>query len=745
VAAITPDDILRPGSGLEPAGATSPANLARLLDGLGLNVDPDRAAEVQATVNRIIAKAQLSPTTKETYVGHLRRLASDVADSDLLGPNAWDGTTLPIPLDVVAVALAERRTDQTITRTTATALVAAAEWANRHGRFPDQPPSESQDTTGWPTVASEPLIAALLAGWDVDLPRWQCQALINTNRPHQRHRPRQMCRANTSDGRCQGITFAVGGLCRRHRSQPAVHPFEVAVGRRRCSKNTVRADQLCVIHAKWQICRAGRSDGERCGWPTTNQSGLCPEHQAADVEFEPAPGPTDPTPIQIEPTHKATPLRAHHIEALARPDPEHRHRSEIVHAAALLQAESVPIWALAKLDRDHFRFNEFGQVTFEISARSVRGPVPPSACIAALRAYHADTGQRPTASRYRAWREGRDWPSTTTIIRHFGTWSTAVAEACDGPKAPPGAQPQTRTFTLVGGHLDPRHDPVAAVRAVLDNPACADRPFSAVPNLRNRRGADPRRRWQIETRDSALILVGWWWGIRRSELVSLRLDQFEADPDLEVLWLVYRPDTNKTNRDDRVGRRCTCDTEIIQPVKTEVVEGTDDTGWFRHTTTVERRQRAQRPGLCPIRALCEWLACEWWLPPPDACGDTALIWLQAFLNSLDAAERVRPAFPGIGGRADPAVPAHPDLVSDILRGRLDRCADLGWAQAHGLRRGQATEMRAAGVDWDDIMDDLGWKTETVARGYVDQLDDPDRVSPGMTALRAVLTDDDDVA
>ena len=51
-------------------------------------------------------------------------------------------------------------------------------------------------------------------------------------------------------------------------------------------------------------------------------------------------------------------------------------------------------------------------------------------------------------------------------------------------------------------------------------------------------------------------------------------------------------------------------------------------------------------------------------------------------------------------------------------------------------------MRAAGGDWDDIMDDLGWKTEIIARGYVDALDDPDRVSPGMTALLAVLTDDD---
>ena len=756
--AITPDNILRPGHDIEPAGATSPANLNALLDGLGANVDPDRAAAVQATINRVTAKAKLSPASAQTYEKKLRAMASDVADSELLGPNAWDGHTLPIPWDVVAVNLAEQRTDQTITRNTAQLTVCAVVWVNRHGRFPDQLPSEAQDTTEWPTVDSVPVIAELLAGWDVDLLRWQCQALVidpeapGSGAGSGARGGRQLCRANTSDGRCQGITLAVNGLCRRHRSQPAVHPFEAAVGRRRCSNNTVRADQLCVIHAKWQMCRARGSDGERCGWPTAKPNGLCRYHLDAGGEFGYEPGPTDPTPIQIEPTHKATPLRAHNLEALARTDPEHQQRSEIVHAAALLQAENVPIGALAKLDRDDFRFDDFGQVTFEISARGGRGgtdPIPPSRCIAALRAYQADTGQRPTIPRYDAWREGRDWPSHNTIGQRFGKWSTAVAVACDGAEAPPDTQPQTRTFTLVGGHLDPRHDPVAAVRAVLDNPACADRPFSAVParDLANavhqvrKKGTDPRWRWRIETRDSALILVGWWWGIRAAELVSLRLDQFEADPDLEVLWLRYNPETSKTNRTDRVARRCTCDAEIIQPVKTEVVEGTDDTGWFRRTETVERRQRAQRPGLCPIRALCEWLACDWWLPPPTACGTDALIWLQTFLNSLDDDGKTRPAFPGIGTRADPTTPAWPAMVSNILRGRLHRCADLDWAQAHGLRRGQATEMRSAGGDWDDIMDDLGWKTETVARGYVD-LDDPDRVSPGMTALLAVLTDDD---
>lgn len=229
--AITPDDILGPGRGIEPAGATSPANLAPLLAGLGANADPARAAEVQATINRVITKAHLSKSTAETYLKHLRKLGSDVADSDILGPNAWDGRTLPIPLEVVAADLAEKRTDQTITRTTAEARMCAIAWVNRHGRFPDQPPSEAQDTTGWPTVDSVPLIAELLAGWDVDLPRWQCQAIIIDPRSagcgagSGAGGGRQLCRADTSDGRCQGITLGVDGLCRRHRSQPAVHPF----------------------------------------------------------------------------------------------------------------------------------------------------------------------------------------------------------------------------------------------------------------------------------------------------------------------------------------------------------------------------------------------------------------------------------------------------------------------------------------------------------------------------------------
>lgn len=742
--AITPDDILRPGHGLDPAGATPPANLVRLLDKLGANVDPDRAAKVQATINRVTAKAKLSPTSAQSYKKRLRAMASDVADSDLLGPNAWDGHTLPIPWEVVAVYLAEKRTDQTITRRTADTTVCAVAWVNTNGRFPDQLPSEAQDTTGWPTVDSVPVVAELLAGWDVDLPRWQCRATVVTKR-------RQRCRADTPNGRCQHNTPRESGLCGWHEQadQPPVHPVMDTTRYRRCANSTVRPDQLCPTHATWQMCRALSTAGDRCGWATANASGLCCQHPDAAVEFDPEPGPTDPTPIPVDPTRKATPVRAHHIEALAWTDPAHRHRSELIHAAVLLAGAGVPISELRRVGRDAFRFDECGQVTFDVRRDDIAGPhVEPLMCIAALRSYHDDTGQQPECRAYDAWREGRQAPSAATIIHRFGKWSEAVTAAFSDPDPLPDPfAPQT--ITLVGGHADRRQDPVAALRAVLNNPACAAEPFLAFENqsafeatVRNaiREQTDPHWRWRIETRDSAMILAGWWWGIRAAELVSLRLDQFEADPDLEVLWLRYDPETNKTNRNDRVARRCTCDAEIIQPVETEVVEGTDGGGWFRHTTTVERRRRAQRPGLCPIRALCEWLACDEWLPPPTACGTDALIWLQTFLNSLGAAGQTRPAFPTIGG---PGVSLGPRVVGAVLRGRLDRCDDLDWAQAHGLRRGQATEMRAAGVDWDDIMDDLGWKTEIIARGYVDALDDPDRVRPGMTALLAVLTDDDD--
>lgn len=746
--AITPDDILRPG-GLEPAGATSPANLARLLDRLGASVDPDRAAAVQATINRVTAKAQLSKATAKMYLQSLERLARSVADSDLLGPAAWDGRTLPIPLEVIAVDLAERRTDQKVTRRTAELTVKSVVWVNQHGRFPDQPPSEAQDTTGWPTVDSVPVIAELLAGWDVDLPRWQCQALVvDQDASGISRRLWQTCRADTPTGRCRATTAREGGRCREHQASPVAHPFEDITRRRRCFNATVRPGQLCFKHATWQVCRARSTAGDRCGWTTINQPGLCRQHQDGEVEFDPAPGPVDTTPIQVDPTRKATPIRAHHIEALAWTDPAHRHRAELVHAGGLLLDAGVSVWVLADLDQTDFRFDGYGQVSFEVPHPGQKR-TEPSVCVAALCAYHDDTGQRPKPYGYEAWAKTRCWPGRQTIVKRLGAWSEALAMAFDGVEPPPDNQPLT--FTLVGGHADQRDDPVAALRAVLANPDCADKPFSFLTGSqldgairRAKETGDFRYWWRIDTRDSALILVGWWWGIRRSELVSLRLDQFEADPDLEVLWLRYNPETSKTNRDDRVARRCTCDTEIVQPVKTEVVEGTDHDGWFRRTETVERRQRVQRPGLCPIRALCEWLACDEWLPPPTACGDTALEWLQTFLNSLDATDRARPAFHTIGQNhaSDPTTPAYPTMVAEILRGRLDRCADLDWAQSHGFRRGQATEMRAASVDWDDIMDDLGWKTRETAYGYVQLLDDPDRVRPGMTALRAVLVDDD---
>jgi len=44
----------------------------------------------------------------------------------------------------------------------------------------------------------------------------------------------------------------------------------------------------------------------------------------------------------------------------------------------------------------------------------------------ALRAYAAETGERPTVTR---WRDERRWPGASPIIRRFGSWSAALAAA----------------------------------------------------------------------------------------------------------------------------------------------------------------------------------------------------------------------------------------------------------------------------------------------------------------------------
>ena len=157
-------------------------------------------------------------------------------------------------------------------------------------------------------------------------------------------------------------------------------------------------------------------------------------------------------------------------------------------------------------------------------------------------------------------------------------------------------------------------------------------------------------------RDRALLLVGWWGGFRRSELVALNVE-----------------DTERTSW----GLRLT-----VRRSKTD-----------QYAEGASKDLNAEGGPYCPVAALVEWLT-------------VANITEGAMFRQVTRGDAL--AAPRLGGQA----------VGRVLRDRIEAAGiDPAGFTAHSLRAGYVTQGRRNGVAFEDLAQVTGHRSLAVMAGY----------------------------
>ncbi len=303
--------------------------------------------------------------------------------------------------------------------------------------------------------------------------------------------------------------------------------------------------------------------------------------------------------------------------------------------------------------------------------------------------------------------------------------------------------------------------PVAAIRAVLDNPHHPDpnrpftHPYQAADGL-----PSPYQAW-VEARDASILPVGFWLGRRGGELGKAQLAQLavrEIDGQRRVMFTVNPKHSKTGDSRELVLPPCTCEAEIItrepMPLTPEmqalIAAQGDDPDGCRLERLVPKI--AHRPALCVVCSLARWLAVRWDRPGPTVrchdggCGDAAVDWIDAFLRSLPKGDRHRIWPPlrvqGEWQNPDPSRSLDADTISNIVRRRLER-AGLAPSSSHGLKRGAVTAMTEAGMDLAEISEITGNTNLAVLAGYIaDDVAERRRIEAGQRSLGVLWLDDD---
>ena len=167
-----------------------------------------------------------------------------------------------------------------------------------------------------------------------------------------------------------------------------------------------------------------------------------------------------------------------------------------------------------------------------------------------------------------------------------------------------------------------------------------------------------------DRRDRALLLLGWFGGFRRSELVGLEVGDLEDHPEGYVVHL----------------RRSKTDQEGHGQVK-----------------AIPRLPETDKT-LCPVRALKAWL-------------QAAALTGGPIFRGVDRWGKVSDK--ALSGRA----------VANIVKRLADVAGlDPDRFAGHSLRAGFATSARRAGADTLEIMRQGGWKSEAMVRRYTREED-----------------------
>ena len=363
-----------------------------------------------------------------------------------------------------------------------------------------------------------------------------------------------------------------------------------------------------------------------------------------------------------------------------------------------------------------------------------------------------------------AWLEARyvtDGATIDEIAAEVGCSHTTVGSAL----ARHGIEAPFRTVVLdASGGAD---CPVAAIRAVLDNPHHPDpnrpftHPYQAADGL-----PSPYQAW-VEARDSSILPVGFWLGRRGGELGQTQLAQLsvrEIDGQRRVMFTVNPKHSKTGDSRELVLPPCTCAAEIItrEPMSLTpemqalIADQGDDPDGCRLERLVPKI--ARRPALCVVCSLARWLAVRWQQPgptvrcPDGGCGDAALDWIDAFLGSLPKSDRRHRIWPPLKGTSkareetwqnpDPFRSLDAGDISNIVRRRLER-AGLAPSSSHGLKRGAVTGMTEAGMDLSEISEITGNQDLRVLSGYIaDDVAEKKRIEAGQRSLGVLWLPDD---
>ncbi len=610
--------------------------------------------------------------------------------------------------------------------------------------------------------------------------------------------------------RCQNFTIRGGSLCQPHvdheRCRADLDGWTGSDGTARCP-NPAAPPVLCADHQHHPAkgsptldrrCQAADLDA-RCPNPTV-ATHLCRMHQGADpVHPHSQAGVLTDEPVILDgPTKKAPALRLPDLEAICAHDPEPERLAHLAAVRDTLAPHRVDMWQMADLGPDDLTFTDTdGTVTiqFQVSTTRPAGSMrrfpqlddaewltgryvaegatqaeiaaeldctAPTVWTALTR--HGIIEARPAGQRQSPLLDDAEWlarryvdegATRAEIAAEAGCSKAAVRHALvrHGIEAP------FRTVVLVAsGGPD---CPVAAIRAVLDNPHHPDpnrpftHPYQAADGL-----PSPYQAW-VEARDASILPVGFWLGRRGGELGKAQLAQLavrEIDGQRRVMFTVNPKHSKTGDSRELVLPPCTCEAEIItrepMPLTPEmqalIAAQGDDPDGCRLERLVPKI--AHRPALCVVCSLARWLAVRWDRPGPTVrchdggCGDAAVDWIDAFLRSLPKGDRHRIWPPlrvqGEWQNPDPSRSLDADTISNIVRRRLER-AGLAPSSSHGLKRGAVTAMTEAGMDLAEISEITGNTNLAVLAGYIaDDVAERRRIEAGQRSLGVLWLDDD---
>lgn len=172
------------------------------------------------------------------------------------------------------------------------------------------------------------------------------------------------------------------------------------------------------------------------------------------------------------------------------------------------------------------------------------------------------------------------------------------------------------------------------------------------------------------SRDKAMILTSFWFGLRSDELISLRVCDVSFHLDAEVPYLELYLIKSKT---DREGQGSTRKLEAL-------------------------------PGLCPMTAIREWL---------DVCSHG--------VQPMDRRRDENPLFVKVsrwGSLSDS--PIHRNSINKLLKSLFEEAGiDPEDYSSHSMRRGIANWIIDSGASITELTEWIGWRDTRTAMRYLD--------------------------